>query len=114
VLGIYLLMRVLADSKPIARVHKKVLARYHMWVEFLAQRQYICHLVPNPEVHSYTVIPVKASPEVTQKIKSAARQKGMLLGEGYGPWKPDTFRIANFPALKKKEHKKLMAFLSEF
>ncbi|MDH4092228.1 MAG: aminotransferase class V-fold PLP-dependent enzyme [Cyclobacteriaceae bacterium] len=114
VMGIYLLMRVLERSKPIVAVHKKVIDRYNEWISFLSERKDIAHLVKNKAVQSYTVIPVSASPEVAQTIKSQAKKKGMLLGEGYGIWKANTFRIANFPALKKKELKKLMRFLKHF
>lgn len=114
VLGIYLLMRILERSKPILAVHKKVVGRYKDWVAFLSQRKNITHLIANEAVQSYTVIPVSAPDDITQIIKSEAKKKGMLLGEGYGAWKPNTFRIANFPALKKKELKKLMRFLKQF
>ena len=40
------------------------------------------------------------------------KKHGFLLGEGYGVLKKDTFRIANFPALRKKEIARLMKFLS--
>ncbi len=114
VIGIYLLMRVLERSKPILAVHKKVVDRYKGWIAFLSQRKNITHLITNEAVQSYTVIPVSAPADITQIIKSEAKKKGMLLGEGYGDWKPNTFRIANFPALKKKELKKLMRFLKQY
>jgi phosphoserine aminotransferase len=38
----------------------------------------------------------------------------LLLGEGYGKMKAETFRIANFPALKGKEIEKLMGFLKGY
>lgn len=114
VLGIYLLMRVLDNSDTIDVVHTKVVERYEMWAEFLEVRKDIKHLVETKEVHSYTVIPVTAAPEVIQSIKGAASRKGILLGEGYGEWKASTFRIANFPALKKKEIKELMQVLRKF
>lgn len=114
VMGIYLLMRVLENSPAIKDVHQKVLDRYGAWIKFLSERKGIKHLIPAKAVHSYTVIPVTGSSEIIQKIKSKAKLKGLLLGEGYGEWKSDTFRIANFPALKKKEIKMLMTFLERY
>jgi phosphoserine aminotransferase len=102
-------MRVLEDSEPIEEVHKRIVERYELWNSFLEERESIRHLVDAKAVRSYTVVPVTASAEVIQSIKAAAKRKGILLGEGYGDWKPITFRIANFPALKKKEIKELMA-----
>ncbi len=114
VLGIYLLMRVLEGSGPINEVHERIVERYEQWNAFLDERKSIRHLVDTKTVRSYTVIPVTAAPEVIQSIKDTAKRKGFLLGEGYGEWKPSTFRIANFPALKKKEIKALMGLLEKF
>jgi phosphoserine aminotransferase len=114
VLGIYLLMRVLENTLPISEVHQKVVERYEQWTAFLSKRKSISHLIGKKALQSYTVIPVTASAELVEMIKSKARLKGFLLGEGYGEWKSNTFRIANFPALKKKEIKTLMHFLEKF
>lgn len=114
VLGIYLLMRVLENSGGIEEVHKKTLKRYEQWCSFLEERKSIGHLVDTKTVRSYTVIPITAPIDVIQSIKDTAKRKGFLLGEGYGDWKPSTFRIANFPALKKKEIKGLMRLLEKF
>jgi len=114
VMAIYLLMRVLEDSDHIDKVHRKVSVRYELWLRFLAKRKAIRHLVDKNSVRSFTVLPITATPEVIQQIKTAAVKKGLLLGEGYGNWKSKTFRIANFPALKKKEIKKLMKFLEKY
>jgi phosphoserine aminotransferase len=114
VLGIYLLQRVLEKSKPIDRVHKKTVERYNQWMTLLCERKEVAPLIKNKSVQSFTVIPVNASQEITSQLKAEAKKKGMLLGEGYGAWKLNTFRIANFPALKKKEHKKLMHFMEKF
>lgn len=114
VLGIYLLMRVLKDSGPIGKNDKKLRERFDQWIEFLGHRKSIHHLVRNESVRSYTVIPVQADPSIVSRIKAEAKDNGLLLGEGYGEWKESTFRIANFPALKKREIKALMRFLKKF
>lgn len=114
VLGIYLLMRVLESSPSIDTTHKKLVERYKRWTSFLSERKSITNLVHNTVVRSYTVIPVAATPEVVEKIKAKAKKQGLLLGEGYGEWKAGTFRIANFPALRKKEIELLMRFLKPF
>jgi phosphoserine aminotransferase len=114
VLGIYLLMRVLDDSAPIKEVHNRTLERYDQWNSFLDERKSIRHLVDTKAVRSNTVLTVTAAADIIQSIKSTAKRKGFLLGEGYGDWKATTFRIANFPALKKKEIKALMGLLEKF
>ena len=114
VLGIYLLMRVLEQIPSIEKTHKKTVRRYNDWRDFLSNRLNIHHLIGNKEAHSLTVIPIQAQEELISKIKSKAKKKGILLGEGYGELKATTFRIANFPAIKKKEIKALQDFLSQY
>ncbi|SKC45239.1 aminotransferase class V-fold PLP-dependent enzyme [Ohtaekwangia koreensis] len=114
VLGIYLLMRVLENMDSIKTTHDITLNRYTNWVNFLKQRKTIQHFVTEEGVQSHTVIPVTADENTVSAIKKSAKKEGILLGEGYGTFKPVTFRIANFPALKDKEIKTLMKFLEKY
>lgn len=114
VLNIYLLMRVMDDAKPIEVLDKKVKKRYRLWTDFFDNSKNLGHLIKNKAAHSHTVIPVTATPELLTSIKKEAKKKGFLLGEGYGDLKSTTFRIANFPAIKKREIEKLQDFLKTF
>ena len=114
VLGIYLLMRVLEKSKAIEEIHAEVLQRYERWVDFFSTATQLKHLVKKEDVQSYTVVPVTSTPDLISEIKMKAKKKGILLGEGYGEWKPSSFRIANFPALENNEIQILMRFLKSF
>jgi phosphoserine aminotransferase len=114
VLAIYLLMRVMEDSKPIREVHEKIVRRCDDWIAFLEEKQTIRHFISNAEARSYTVIPVAADEALVASIKTKAKKEGILLGEGYGDWKASTFRIANFPAIKKSEIKTLKKFLDTY
>jgi phosphoserine aminotransferase len=114
VLGIYLLMRVLENMDAIKTTHDLIEERYNKWIIFLKSRKNIRHFVNQEAVQSYTVIPVTADEQTVAAIKKNAKKEGILLGEGYGNYKPVTFRIANFPALKEKEIKTLMKFLEKY
>lgn len=114
VLGIYVLMRVMEHAKPIGEIHDKVVGRYREWMDFLREKKSLQHLISNEEARSFTVIPVRAKETLITAIKSRAKKHGLLLGEGYGDWNKTTFRIANFPAIKKKEIKTLKEFLNEY
>jgi phosphoserine aminotransferase len=114
VLAIYLLMRVMEDAKPIREVHRKIEGRYREWIDFFKDKKTLHHLITNEEARSFTVIPAEAKATLVSAIKSRAKKNGILLGEGYGELNPSTFRIANFPAIKKKEIKTLMKLLSEY
>lgn len=114
VLGIYLLMRVLKDSKSIRYIHKKIEARANTWQEFFKNGKYLKLYIQNQQVLSETVITITGSPELLNRVKIKAKKKGFVLGEGYGKLKSETFRIANFPAIKSREIKKLMSFLKSY
>jgi phosphoserine aminotransferase len=111
VLGIYLLMRVLQDMKSINSVHKETLERFRQWEVFLRPFESIKMLINNQEVQSLTVLSIEAESKLVTKIKMKAKKQGILLGEGYGELKNNTFRIANFPAIKESEIKQLQKFL---
>ena len=114
VLGIYLLMRVLENSEPIDDVHDQVFERYKKWTAFFDGHETLKHLITNRDVQSYTVLPITTTASLLEKIKSEAKQKGLLLGEGYGSWKASSFRIANFPAINQDEIETLRRFLKRY
>lgn len=114
VLNIYLLMRVMKSSRPIQEVNDEIQDRYKLWRDFFRNRSSLGHLITNDAAHSFTVIPVRAGETLVADIKLRARKQGFLLGEGYGELKASTFRIANFPAIKKEEIKLLMDFLEDY
>lgn len=115
VLNIYLLMRVMAEVKEINSIHSTVSDRFKKWENFFDTKSNKLNLlIKNPSVRSHTVLPVEATPALVKKIKTQAAKNGFLLGDGYGELKVNTFRIANFPALRKSEIDRLMDFLYNF
>jgi phosphoserine aminotransferase len=114
VLCIYLLMRVLEKRKTIKLIHEKTKKRFFAWLKFFRGAKNVKLYIKNQGVRSLTVLTLTSKPEHIEEIKKKAKEAGFLLGEGYGPLKNKTFRIANFPALKKNEIKKLQIFLSEY
>ena len=114
VLGIYLLMRVLKKSKPIDLVHQKIKARAVAWQKFFRGAKNLKLHIRNQGVRSLTVITVTGKPDYILEIKKKAKAAGFILGDGYGALKTDTFRIANFPAIKSSEIKKLKSLLIEY
>ncbi|MTI21658.1 alanine--glyoxylate aminotransferase family protein [Fulvivirga sp. RKSG066] len=112
VLNIYLLQRVLQKVKPIDEVHKKLKTRLKKHLKTVDKLKGMKLLVKNPRVRSHTVVPVSGEPELIKRVKQKAKDEGFLLGNGYGSHKENTFRIANFPAIKAKEMKALHEFLT--
>ncbi|MTI29785.1 aminotransferase class V-fold PLP-dependent enzyme [Xanthovirga aplysinae] len=114
VLGIYLMMRTLKTSPIIEAQDSLIKERYNKWVEKINQLQHFKCLITNDEVRSHTVLTVEGKTEQITSIKREAKDAGILLGNGYGNWKMTTFRIANFPAIQRKEINRLENFLSSY
>jgi phosphoserine aminotransferase len=115
VLDIYLLMRVMEDNKPIEKIDTTITTRYHKWEAFFKHPgDRFNLLIKNPAVRSRTVLTVEAAPPHVALIKEKAREAGFILGEGYGELKSTTFRIANFPAIKRTDITQLMEFLHDY
>jgi len=112
VLAIYLLMRVMKDADPIEIVEAQLRNRFREWSKLLRVSKGLQPLIKNETVRSTTVLSVEMQGNGDMAtLKNKARQAGFLLGEGYGDLKKSSFRIANFPALRRKEVQKLMRFL---
>jgi phosphoserine aminotransferase len=112
VLGIYLLMRVLQQISPIAEIDARIRKQAADWYQlFDSDASPFRPLAQLPAVRSDTVITLTAEPGLLSRIKSQAAQVGIHLGNGYGPWKESTFRIANFPAIETREISTLKHFL---
>ncbi|MCK6616650.1 MAG: aminotransferase class V-fold PLP-dependent enzyme [Cyclobacteriaceae bacterium] len=115
VLGIYLLKCVLESAKPIKKVSSTIKSRYKKWESFFdTKSNQLNFLARSKAVRSHTVLAIEAPVAKVQQVKAAAKEAGFLLGNGYGEWKNTTFRIANFPAIQRKEIARLMDFLYGF
>ncbi|SHN20469.1 phosphoserine aminotransferase apoenzyme [Cyclobacterium lianum] len=114
VLGIYLLYRVLQDMPPIQEVQEKTEKRMQALEKLVDQSAKLAFLVTNPAARSRTVLGVGGEEAFIKSIKAAAEAQGMQMGSGYGPLKPTSFRIANFPAITDEEFEKLTRFLQGF
>ncbi|MGF1533006.1 MAG: aminotransferase class V-fold PLP-dependent enzyme [Bernardetiaceae bacterium] len=112
VLGIYLLARVLEMRQAIPEISTKIQTQAKDWYHFLAQQGYAC-LVKEPKLRSNTVIAVSGPPSWVAQIKARAYSSGFVLGNGYGDWKANTFRIANFPAITPESIAQLQFFFKK-
>lgn len=112
VLNIYLLYRLLADLSTIEKISEATKTRAKAWYNFFEENGYEL-LVKNHDLRSETVIAVRDSPENIVALKNKALTKGFEIGNGYGNWKYDTFRIANFPAINDKQISDLKVVLKE-
>ena len=107
-------MRTMEDREGIKEVEKTLQRRFDDWRKFFDGGTRLKFLISNRKAQSITVIPVKGDPEYIEHVKAAAKKNGLLLGGGYGTYKKETFRIANFPALKNSEIARLKKFLKSY
>ncbi|MFH6984188.1 aminotransferase class V-fold PLP-dependent enzyme [Marinoscillum luteum] len=112
VLGIYLLYKTQQATKGIDYIESKLEKRMEEYGSFVDSQDQINYLITNEKVRSRTVLALETSR--MEELKSGAKEQSIILGNGYGPWKSSTFRVANFPAIKNKEVEKLMEFLRSF
>ena len=112
VLGIYLLNRVLKQIPNISATSKRIKKQAQEWYSLLEASSEWEILTKNPATQSDTVIVVKGAPEKIEKLKRKTMESGLILGNGYGKFKSETFRIANFPAINTTEIEKLQSFFS--
>lgn len=113
VLSLYLLNRVLANAKNVSKTSQVLEERMNQYLAFFTAKTELKPLINNPKVQSQTVLVLKGNPELIVKLKQEAKEQGIILGNGYGQYKNDTIRIANFPAIKNKEVEILLEFLDK-
>ncbi|MBD8488076.1 aminotransferase class V-fold PLP-dependent enzyme [Echinicola sp. CAU 1574] len=114
VLGIYLLNRNLKDRPEIQETDGIIRERMKVLENTIAQSEKLTMLVQNPNTRSKTVMGISGKEDFISAVKKAAEKEGMQMGSGYGPLKPTSFRIANFPAITDDEFEKLIKFLKEY
>jgi len=104
VLGIYLLAKVSADmlEKGIARIRQETDYKAALMYHTLEQHERLQPFVSTPHYRSKTVIvgSVEGTSEaVIQKLKDHQ----LIVGSGYGAFKTNHIRIANFPTHSKEQ-----------
>lgn len=71
-------------------------------------------LIKNPHCRSNTVLTFKLPKELCSELKGFAAARNVVIGNGYGQWKGNTFRVANFPAIPDEHFDYLIELLKEF
>lgn len=103
VVSLYLMMRILKDRLSIGEVDRMIQQRHAEWQAVISKLKGLNNLVQHAQYQSPTVIALEGLPETIQTLKSEALAYGIVLGNGYGDWKHNTLRIANFPAIEQRE-----------
>ncbi len=110
ILGIYLLGKVMSQRESIKKVSNRIKLRGQQMRKELREAGYSL-LIEQERLQSDTVIAVKVAAEKLVKLKEGAQEAGFVLGNGYGQWKENTIRIANFPAISDEAVEGLIRYL---
>jgi len=110
ILDIVLLKKVLESVLHINKIDQRIKKQADEWYDFLRGFKSAKPLVTENQLRSDTVIAMQGDASYIKIIKEQSLKAGITLGNGYGTWKSDTFRIANFPAIEELEITQLKSF----
>lgn len=112
ILGIYLFKRLLETLPNINYVSEKLYKRSDRIIDFFENSEYFDLLVENPDTRSKTVVAiVPRDMEIAIKF---FKENEVIIGKGYGEWKNNTLRIANFPAIPDEDFEELFRLLENY
>lgn len=114
VLNIYLLGKVTQDLLRIGinKIRQETRQKAQFLYAFFDKHPLYKPFVKNPLFRSETVIVVKTGKE-TKKVIARLKDKGLIVGKGYGQFKEKHIRIANFPAHNLRDMKKIVKTLQQ-
>jgi phosphoserine aminotransferase len=113
VLDIYLLGRVAQDmnEKGISQIRRETAYKSAMLYHTYESSPYLEPFVSNPEARSRTTTVARVAEDNSALINFLS-SKGMIVGTGYGKFKKEHIRIANFPTHSKEQVELLSDYLS--
>jgi phosphoserine aminotransferase len=115
ILGIYTLAKVAEDmnTKGITAIRREIDYKSAILNNVVEDHPQLSHFVANPEHRSKTVKVINTSFENALLI-SKLKEQHIHIGTGYGKYKPEHIRIANFPTHSKEQMEMLVDFISDF
>ena len=114
-LGIYLLGKIAEDmlGKGVAQIRREAEYKAALTYHLLENHPLLEPFVTKSKYRSNTVIVAKSAID-NKEIISKAAEKGMVIGGGYGQFKNEHLRIANFPTHSKEHFERLVDFLADY
>lgn len=115
VLGIYLLGKVIQDMlrRGITTIRRETDYKAAIFYQALEQHPVLKPFVTERAIQSKTVI-VADCGEYTSQLSDYLQSKGLFPGEGYGSFKKQHLRFANFPAHSKEQFELLVDSIEAF
>jgi len=106
ILGIYILSELIFQE--LSWINEEIQNRIQKLVSGLDPEKFT-PLITTPELRSETVLCLQTTLDI-DAIFHEAKEHNILLGKGYGKWKENTIRIANFSNHKRNEFEALADF----
>jgi phosphoserine aminotransferase len=100
VLSIYLMCRLTQTLPSLREIEQETNRKLTIWENFWNSQQGwdLRFLIPEKALRLPTVLALTGPATEIDRIQSTCLQHGIELGKGYGEWKANTVRIANFPS----------------
>lgn len=100
VLSIYLMCRLTQTLPSLREIDLETFRKLKLWEDFWAQqKQWDLHfLVTEKALRLPTVLALSGPSHEIEHIQAHCLAHGIELGKGYGEWRSNTVRIANFPS----------------
>jgi phosphoserine aminotransferase len=69
-------------------------------------------LIENPNLRLPTVFALQGETEQIKRLQNLCLKNNIELGKGYGKWKDNTIRIANFPSHTLEDFSQLINLIN--
>ena len=114
VLSIYLLNRLTHLLPDLSEIDALTRKKIKIWEDFwLTDTNWgLQCLIENHELRLPTVLALQGEPSQIQLIQQTCLAGGIEVGKGYGEWKANTVRIANFPSHTENDIQTLIKVLT--
>jgi phosphoserine aminotransferase len=113
-LGIYLLYKILRNRKELSDIHKRLKQQALDWYVLFEDHSFFQPLIKNSALRSDTIIAVMGEQKNIAAFKTHCAAQNYIIGNGYGHYKDNAFRIANFPSHQVEEIYFLQQLLLSF
>ncbi len=109
ILGIYLLAKRLKeiDINEFFKRNERINYLYNLF----SSHPSLQPLIIEKGVQSATVLTLKGDEEYIKQVKKSLKAQDIIIGSGYGIWKENTIRLANFPAHTDEDFEQLLLVL---
>ena len=114
VLSIYLMCRLTQTLPDLREIEQETQRKLAIWEQFWDTQKHwdLQFLIPEKARRLPTVLALTGPAAEIERIQRVCLAHGVELGKGYGEWKSNTVRIANFPSHTETDIQQLINILT--